>query len=129
MHRNGEACGCGQKGCVEAYASASATARRHSSKENKPRATAKEVFQQLLKKDKSAEQTIDETCEYLAIACINLCRIIDPEVIFLAGGMAQAGTVLLDRVQYYIARHGWTVLPNEVRQLQRLFVIVVVQLA
>jgi predicted NBD/HSP70 family sugar kinase len=58
--RNGETCSCGQKGCVEAYASASATARRHSFKENKQRMTAKEVFDKLVKKDKTAEQTIDE---------------------------------------------------------------------
>lgn len=85
-----------------------------------------------------------QTCEYLALACINLCRVVDPEVtagafdtvhfsllhspsspnccccclalqvIFLAGGMAQAGSVLIERVQYYIARYGWTVLPNQV---------------
>ena len=73
VNRNGEACGCGQKGCVEAYASASATARRHSTKENKQRTTAKEVFDKLLKKDKSAEQTIDEVRQFTTImyGCIS----------------------------------------------------------
>jgi glucokinase len=110
-----ELCGCGQHGCLEAYASASYTGRRatrqleQSKKIRKKstlgrvyksagKVTAADVAQHAQAGDKFALSVWDETCYILALACINVCHFIDPQMIVLAGGMAQAGKFLLDTV-------------------------------
>lgn len=59
----------------------------------------------------------------LAVLCINLCRVVDPEAIVLAGGMAQAGDALLSLVQEHVKRHTWTVLPTDVKITVARFVL------
>jgi hypothetical protein len=56
-----------------------------------------------------------QTAKYIAVLCINLCRVLDLEVIILGGGMAQAGEDLLSRVKDMISANTWTVLPTNVR--------------
>jgi glucokinase len=56
-----------------------------------------------------------QTSKYIAVLCINLCRVLDLEVIIIGGGMAQAGDELLVRVKSMIAANTWTVLPTDVR--------------
>lgn len=46
--------------------------------------------------------------------CINLCRIIDPEIIVFGGGMSLAGEALLTPLRAAIKRRTWTVLPTNV---------------
>ena len=50
-----------------------------------------------------------QTMEYLALLCINICRVVDPSAIVFAGGMSKAGSRLLDRVQHHINRLTWTI--------------------
>jgi glucokinase len=47
----------------------------------------------------------------LALACINVCHFIDPQMIVLAGGMAQAGKFLLDTVQKHFRAEWWKMTP------------------
>jgi predicted NBD/HSP70 family sugar kinase len=53
--------------------------------------------------------------DYLAVFAINVSRMLDPEVIIFAGGMAKAGEALLSREQHHFSRRTWTVLPSHVR--------------
>jgi hypothetical protein len=59
--------------------------------------------------------TLAQVAEYLAIFCINICRLVDPEVIIFGGGMAHAGDTLLKSVQEYMLKHTWTVYPPTVK--------------
>lgn len=43
---------------------------------------------------------------------INLCRVVDPEIIIFAGGMSRAGEKLLSRVRRDISKRAWTCLPQ-----------------
>lgn len=52
--------------------------------------TAEEVFRLAATGDKLAAGVVDEACAYLGLACVNICRMFDPNTILLAGGMAQA---------------------------------------
>ena len=61
-----------------------------------------------------AARVLDQTCQQIARMCINLCRVVDPTVIVIGGGMSKAGDVLLDRVQSHIKALTWTVLPTDV---------------
>lgn len=111
---DGRSCGCGQKGCVEAYASASSTARRaeeavqngaDSSLTNvlseNGSITCKDVFASAAKGDKFSEQIIDETAKALALTCVILANTTDPESIVFAGGMIAAGDALMGRIRHH----------------------------
>lgn len=120
---NGRLCGCGQRGCIEAYASASSTARRaceavKSGEESSlardfgkqpDRITAKDVFEAANRGDALATRIVEETATYLGIACISLCRVLDPQMIVFAGGMILAGDQLFDRVRAAFRAHDWHV--------------------
>ncbi len=124
VHPGGRLCGCGQRGCVEAYASASHTAGRaedaldggrSSSLAELPRPiTAKQVFDAAMADDQLALEIIDETADVLGVACVNLCRLLDPQMVLFAGGMAEAGDFLFDRVRAAFAEHRWDVTEDHV---------------
>jgi glucokinase len=119
---NGRLCGCGQRGCAEAYASASNTARRateaiEAGAKSSLKAvlgknrqiTSKDVYQHLAKGDALAKKITDETAEVLAVLCVNALHCTEPEKIVFAGGMIAAGKPLLDRIKYYFKQHIWKI--------------------
>ena len=115
-------CPCGQYGCIEAYCSASSTVKRYNeknanlavvSKASEVR-NSKEVFDRAVAGDKVAKDIIEESAEYLAILCINLCRVVDLDVIILGGGMAAAGDSFLQAVKSAVLRRTWTILETNV---------------
>ncbi len=117
----GRPCGCGQRGCLEAYASAHYTAQRASEAlqegqasslndvlEAKGKITSKDVVQAATDGDDLARRILDETCNYLAIACVNIQHATNPELIVLAGGMIAAGEeVLLNPIRNKAAELTW----------------------
>jgi len=118
----GRKCGCGQVGCAESHSSAFNTALRMNELlvtqpggGSKLVKNAKDVFERAAKGDPAALTTLDATVEYLAILCVNICRVIDPEVIILAGGMAQAGEPLLAPLRARLMDRSWKILPTDVR--------------
>jgi len=110
----GRPCGCGSSGCLEAYASANSVVKRAlEALEVEAAAGAiplsvlaakgdalscKDVFDASKSGDELAAELVKETARYLAVGVINFCRITDPEMIVLAGGMAEAGEELLSEV-------------------------------
>ena len=89
---DGPKCGCGNRGCIELYASATAVARRG-------KMDAEEVFRAAAKGNKAARKVADDTARYLGCALANIVNALDPEVIVLAGGMAKAGRAFMDKVE------------------------------
>jgi hypothetical protein len=57
---------------------------------------------------------LDETYECLATLCINLCRVVDPDVIIIGGGMAQAGGLFLSSVRDVFMRRSWAIMQDSV---------------
>jgi glucokinase len=121
IYPDGRRCNCGQRGCVEAYASASWTAARateaieagaeSSLKEvlqDKGQITCKDVYEHLAKGDELAKKITDETAKALALVCINVLHTTEPSRIVFAGGMIAAGDVLLDRIKHYFNEEIWT---------------------
>ena len=76
---------------------------------------AVDVFTRAAEGDKKAQKILDETAEALAILCINICRILDPEFIIIGGGMSQAGDTLLSLINCYFQKKSWTILDDTVR--------------
>ncbi|NLX06547.1 MAG: ROK family glucokinase [Phycisphaerae bacterium] len=111
---SGRLCNCGQRGCLEAYASASHTARiatdailagRESSMkqilDRGEAITTERIVEHMGRGDALATETWQQTCRYIAIGCINLTHIINPEMIILSGGMVYAGDTLLVPVRQH----------------------------
>ncbi len=125
---NGRRCGCGQRGCLETYASASHMVGRamdaiHAGQPSTLNAsttsgrsiTAKDIFQAAKAGDSLASQIVDQAAQYLGIACVNLCRLLDPQMVVLAGGMVLAGDYLTDRVRSAFEAHDWAMAGRRVR--------------
>lgn len=121
IYPDGRECACGQRGCVEAYASADSTARRarevieagaeSSLKQvldEKGQITSKDVYEHLAAGDKLAKEITDGTAKALAITCINMLHTTEPKRIVFAGGMIAAGDVLLNRIKDFFNEHIWT---------------------
>jgi glucokinase len=95
---NGPACGCGQKGCVEVYASATAVAKRWG------KGSAKECFEAAKRGDAEATAAVDWSADGLAQGLANMVHVLHPEVCVLAGGMALAGDYYLEKVRDGVRR-------------------------
>ena len=116
---NGHLCGCGQYGCLEQYASATAMVRqaneliaagKRSSLQSLVRnelLTTQDVFVAATEGDLVAESLVESLASYLAIACINLCRIIDLQAIVIGGGVAGAGDGLIKPLRKSFNRQNW----------------------
>ena len=121
IYPDGRNCNCGQKGCVEAYASADSTARRAAEAleagaesslkkvlDEKGQITSKDIYEHLANGDKLAKEITDGTAKALAITCINMLHTTEPKRIVFAGGMIAAGDILLNRIKDFFNEYIWT---------------------
>ena len=117
----GPLCGCGQRGCLEAFSSKqgiSSYIRQQVSRgrESEMAEQVKDgVFRsKFLKKalanhDKVTEEAIDRACHYLAVATGNLINTISPDVVVFGGGVVEAtGNLFRDKVLEEIDRYCMT---------------------
>lgn len=118
----GRLCGCGRRGCLEAYASATAVVARTREAmacyrqpsrlrellrdEDGAEFSAKEVFDAAVAGDRLAQQMVDDTAYYLALGACNLIAAVDPEMICFGGGMSDAGDPFLAKIREYVGRFG-----------------------
>ncbi len=120
IYPDGRPCNCGQKGCVEAYASADSTARRATEAieagaksslqqvlDEKGKITSKDIYEHLAAGDKLAKEITDGTAKALAITCINMLHATEPKRIVFTGGMIAAGDALLNRIKDFFNEHIW----------------------
>jgi glucokinase len=108
IQMDGPQCNCGNRGCVEVYASATGMVRRFKEllKGGTPSAlkdcdeiTAKMINDAALKGDKASLDIIEETGRYLGIAIVNIMHILNPAMIVLAGGMIGSGELLMNPIR------------------------------
>ena len=102
-------CGCGNKGCLEQYASATGVVRlakkklANETRETKLKSfeniTAKDVFDSVKENDEVALEIAEEFGDYLGAGLSIVCAVADPSVIVIGGGVSKAGNVLLDYVK------------------------------
>jgi glucokinase len=104
----GRECGCGARGCAEAYVSGTAIARRAtesvadrpgSSLAGLPTITAKEVAEHAQAGDLVARAVWDETTAMLGRMVAVLINVCEPELVVLGGGVTRAGDQLLTPVR------------------------------
>ncbi|HEY0539201.1 MAG TPA: ROK family protein [Actinoallomurus sp.] len=105
----GRVCGCGQRGCIEAYASGSSIARRAaealatgepSSMRGLPWVTAETVSTHAGQGDPLARRVWDETTAALGRAVAVMVNVVEPQLVILGGGVTRAGDALLLPVRH-----------------------------
>ena len=99
-------CGCGKRGCLEQYSSATGVVRcmKKLLEENPDtpcvlRGTdfaAKDVFDAARSGDVLAAREVDQMTATLGMALANIAAVVDPEMFLVGGGVARAGAVLFD---------------------------------
>ena len=110
-----ERCGCGKRGCVEQYCSATGIVRlanRKMAASDLPsplRAmdaiAAKDVFDAGKAGDALALEVLDEYYQLMGEFLGSLCSVVDPEIVVLGGGVSKAGTMLLDGVEPWFHKY------------------------
>lgn len=91
---NGEPCTCGRRGCLEAYASATALkrdARRVSGKKMDP----EEIFERAAQGDPVMKAVVDTYIRRLGVGIVNIVNIFRPQLVLLGGGISRQGETLL----------------------------------
>jgi len=114
--RDGRACGCGRRGCLEAWGSATSVVKRtREALETAPDSslldervkkgeelTARVVFGAADLGDPLAVRIVDETAYVLAVGATNMMHTIDPDMIVFGGGMTAAGDPFLEQIRHYV---------------------------
>ena len=114
----GEACTCGNSGCIEAYCSATALARdgrramaQHPDSLLAVRCSgdssqidAKLVIDCAKEGDPTALDVFDRYVDHLGSACIAMIHLLDPEIIAIGGGVCHAGEFLFRPLRENVAK-------------------------
>ena len=123
---NGSLCTCGNRGCLETFASATAIARqaREIVAKNQPtqlaqfgrdQMTARIVADAARHGDLAAQQIIAEAGAQLGVALAGLVNLINPNMVVVGGGVAQIGDLFLEPVRREVKRRS---LPGSVNTMQ-----------
>ena len=103
-----ECCGCGKKGCLEQYASATGIVRIAKQKLagfsgitvlNAETVSAKDVFDAVKAGDEAAIEVAKEFGKYLGHALANVSALVDPSIYVIGGGVSRAGEILFDYIK------------------------------
>ena len=113
----GRTCGCGRKGCLETYCSATGvarTAREYLDKRDTPSLlrdikpediTSFEVYKAAVAGDELAKEIFEVTGSMLGEACENFALFCSPEAFIFMGGLTKAGDLLMKPLQKAYDEH------------------------
>jgi glucokinase len=121
IEMNGRRCACGNYGCLEAYASGPAIARRaveavetgaESSlaevlRRGPAAVTAQVVYDAATAGDSLAREVVQDTARFLGAGIANLVNVYNPEVVVVCGGVTQAGDSLFVPLRREVGRRAF----------------------
>ena len=111
VEKDGRQCGCGRKGCLETYCSATGvarTAREIIEKTDKPtllreipldKIESQDVAIAAGKGDEVAKEIFEETGRILGEACANFAAFSSPEAFVFFGGLTKAGDLIMEPIK------------------------------
>lgn len=126
---DGRHCGCGRKGCLETYVSATGIkrtvyellARRNEESELRKipfgELTAKNITVEAEKGDKIALKAFEMTGKILGKSLADVVALFSPEAIFLLGGLANAGDFIFEPAKVHMEKNLLPVFRNKVKIL------------
>lgn len=117
--KNGELCTCGRRGCLEAYASASALIRQTKRAAEKhpesiiwnicggelKRISGKTAFEAEQQGDETGRQVVNDYIACVSEGVANFVNIFRPEYVILGGGICNEGVRLLNPVNDFVCKH------------------------
>ncbi len=122
VQRDGRLCGCGARGCLEAYASvtgmtrtaregweAADTALKDMADGNPEVVTGKMIHEAAVAGDAYAKDVFKETTIWLGLGAASMVNALNPERIVLCGGMINAGDMLFDTVRETVRENAFDV--------------------
>ena len=129
VERNGRQCGCGRRGCLETYVSA--TGIKRTAFELMATMTAPSKLRDIAFADFDASmisaaaaqgdpvalEAFRVTGEMLGRALADIVAITSPEAIFLFGGLSKAGKLLFEPMQWYMEENMLSMFKNKVKLL------------
>ncbi len=127
---NGRQCGCGRKGCFEAYSSATAliNATKKAMEENKDskmweiagsieNVDGKTAFDGMRADDETAKAVVEEYLNYLGCGLVNVVNTFQPEMLLIGGGICKEDRNLTDHLEEYIRRESYCINPEKSTKL------------
>jgi glucokinase len=126
---NGRQCGCGRRGCLETYASASGIRRTVEELLKNPatqselrkidfeKVTSKQIFEAAQHGDKLALEAFELTGRYLGLRLADSIAYTSPEAIILFGGLAAAGGFIFIPTKKYMEEYLLKIFKNKVKLL------------
>lgn len=126
---NGRMCGCGRKGCLETYTSATGvarTAKEFLSTRQDPsllrnisidEITSKDVAEAAQQGDALAKEIFEYTGQLLGEAFADFIAFSSPEAIILFGGLTKAGSLIFDPVKKHMEGNLLPIFKNKVKLL------------
>lgn len=117
-HAEEEECNCGNRGCLEQYASATGIVRvakrvlaateEDSVLRSFYKLSAKNVLDAYKDGDKVAGDIMDQVGEILGSTLAVFACVTDPEAIVIGGGVSKAGQPLIDCIEKYYKKHAFS---------------------
>jgi glucokinase len=126
IYPDGRPCGCGRKGCLEAYCSAKgirntfleiSKQNEHSIDIPEEDIDPKYIFDKATNGDISAIKTFEYTGDVLGLALANSVAYTSPEAIFLFGGISNAGNLILDPLKKSFEENLLNIYKNKIKIL------------
>jgi glucokinase len=129
VKHNGRECGCGNRGCLETYVSATGIKRTvfkllttkiaesELRKYSYNDLTSKMISEVARKGDKIALQAFDLTGRILGVKLADVVACTSPEAIFLFGGLSKAGDLLLEPTKRYMEENLFPIYRGKVKLL------------
>ncbi len=123
VEKNGRLCGCGRRGCLETYVSATGIVKSakeflkkssNSSLSDLQFITSKSISDAAIAGDKLALEIFDFTAEKLGLSLANTIAISSPKLIVLFGGLAQSGDLLIKPTKKYLEEYVLSIYKNKI---------------
>ena len=117
---DGRPCGCGRRGCLETYCSATGIVKTYVGRKAgtvNESIDAKFIYEKALAGEKEAVGTFDQTGEWLGLALANSVAYTSPQAIFLFGGLANAGDFIFKPTRESFEKNLLNIYKNKIKIL------------
>lgn len=126
---NGRECPCGNRGCLERYASATAlvvTAHGYLSmypgsslhkRTTTEELSARMIYEEAVNGDTLSLKSITEIAQYLGYGVVNLVNIFNPEAVVFGGGLSQAHKFIIPVVKATVKKHAMKGMKEKIKYI------------